>query len=226
MIDSPRYLVNGARGDRLVFPSSSQQKDSGSMKEDGCSGLCRLLIVFPVIGLWTKPLFVTFCLMPPRWQSLLPYSSFRLSSLVEDVVLIVKRFSSLSSQFSSFYSKILTLSFLFFFLLLLDKWIKLNRAAYFNTFFFNFFGIFVSVIIHEEKNKEKKFIEESHWKIRVVIAFVLRWIFWDYVRDFSLSLSLFHFHPWGGHRWQMEKLFRADHIWGGGGRRTIITLRK
>lgn len=56
MIDSTRYLVNGARGDRLVFPSSSQQKDSGSMKEDGCSGLCRLLIVFPVIGLWTKPL--------------------------------------------------------------------------------------------------------------------------------------------------------------------------
>lgn len=46
------------------------------------------------------------------------------------------------------------------------------------------------MIIHEEKNKEKKFIEESHWKIRVVVAFVLRWIFWDYVRGFSLSLSL------------------------------------
>lgn len=142
MIDSPRYLVNGARGDRLVFPSSSQQKDSGSMKEDGCSGLCRLLIVFPVIGLWTKPLFVTFCLMPPRWQSLLPYSSFRLSSLVEDVVLIVKRFSSLSSQFSSFYSKILTLSFLFFLPSSTRQVDKVKSCCLFQYILFQFFWNF------------------------------------------------------------------------------------
>lgn len=110
MIDSPRYLVNGARGDRLVFPSSSQQKDSGSMKEDGCSGLCRLLIVFPVIGLWTKPLFVTFCLMPPRCNAIpsssLSFMQIILSLVEKGVVLIIKCFPFKTIFFSFYRCKI------------------------------------------------------------------------------------------------------------------------